>query len=488
MDRDKVRSLLNKLAYQAHVSQPELVGTADVAESELIGGLMQVSQNPDARPGRLVEFLRDRAGLLLPRGVRVYTFPHRTFQEYLAACHLTDEEYPDRVADLVRSDPNRWREVALLAGAKAARGTASAIWQLVEALCYEEPLAVGPAKGEGCWGALLAGQALVETADLSQVSDRNRIKLERVKRWLVVILEQNSLPALERVAAGQSLAILGDDRPRVGLRADGLPDIAWCKVPAGPFVMGSDKKRDKWAEENEQPQHEVRLPGYKISQYPVTNAHYQAFVDDEGYTEKWRHCWTKAGWEWKGDRRGPSRQGDVFDLPNHPVVAVAWYEAVAFCRWLTEQLRAVNELGADEIIRLPSEAEWEKAARGTEGRRYPWSDEADPERMNYGKSGIGTTSAVGCFVGGASPYGCQDMSGNVWEWGATKWQKKYPYKVEDEWSEAYLAGTDVCVLRGGAFNLQAYVARAARRNVNFPDFIWSNYGFRLVRAPIGSGS
>ena len=136
VDRQKVRELLNLIAYEAHGQQAELVGTADVTEEKLVTGLMRLSQNPEVNPALLVKYLSERAGLLLPRGVQVYTFPHRTFQEYLAACHLTDHDYPETLAELFRQDSNRWREVLLLAGAKAAGGSASTIWSLVEALCF----------------------------------------------------------------------------------------------------------------------------------------------------------------------------------------------------------------------------------------------------------------------------------------------------------------------------------------------------------------
>jgi hypothetical protein len=243
-DRDKVRDLLNELAYEAHAGQADLVGTADVPEKELVCELMTLSRNPDVKPKRLIEYLSRRAGLLVPRGVSVYTFPHRTFQEYLAACHLTDDEYPDRVAELARHDPNRWREVALLAGAKAARGTSSAIWFLADALCYRDLSEDEPQSEPDAWGALLAGQALVESADLDKVSERNRVRLEKVRAHLVRVMKAGELPAVERALAGRALVKLGDPRLGVGLRSDGLPDIVWCEVPAGPFLMGDDKEKD----------------------------------------------------------------------------------------------------------------------------------------------------------------------------------------------------------------------------------------------------
>jgi predicted NACHT family NTPase len=161
VDRDGVRRLLDELAYEAHAAQPDLVGTADVREDVLVDRLLHLSQNPDVRPARLVEYLAEPAGLLLPRGVGVYTFPHRTLQEYLAACHLTVQDYPRRLAELVRSDPDRWREVALLAGAKAGRGAPFAAWALVDVLAPPVPpeQVLVP---EDLWGAQLAGQALVE--------------------------------------------------------------------------------------------------------------------------------------------------------------------------------------------------------------------------------------------------------------------------------------------------------------------------------------
>ena len=121
----------------------------------------------------------------------------------------------------------------------------------------------------------------------------------------------------------------------------------------------------------------------------------------------------------------PRRSWSSLWLANHPVVGVSWYEAVAFCRWMTEQFQEKGQLDRDHRISLPTEPQWEKAARGETGRIYPWGDEPDPERANYEDTGIGTTSAVGCFPDGASPYGVLDMSGNVWEWTRTEMGEDY---------------------------------------------------------------
>ena len=484
VDRAKVRVLLNGLAYQAHAAQPDLTGTADVPEAELVSGLMQLSQNPDVRPGRLVEYLSQRAGLLLPRGVEVYAFPHRTFQEYLAACYLTDHDYPDLVAVLARRDPNRWREVALLAGAKAARGSAFAIWALVDALCHREP--GSPDSGpEDAWGAHLAGQALVETADLEGVSERNRAKVALVQNWLVDVLKQGELPAVERAAAGNTLAQLGD--PRFRAEAWYLPDeplLGFVEIPPGSFLMGSDEARDRDADDDELPQHPVELPAYYVARYPVTVAQFRAFAQASGHQV--REPWAQY-----------NRVG------NHPVVIVTWYDAMAYCRWLTERLRdwegtpepltALLRVGADGsppwVARLPSEAEWEKAARGTDGRIFPWGDRPDPDRANY-DTGVGTTSAVGCFPAGASPNGFLDMSGNVWEWTHSLWgtdwdtpEFKYPYNPDDG-REDESAGSSVArVLRGGSFYAYERYIRCAYRDRDPPDYRYGHRGFRVVVAP-----
>ena len=506
-ERDRVRAKLNELAFNAHAGQPDLQGTADIPEKDLVYGLLDLSGKKNRiDPRELIRFLEHRAGLLIQRGEKIYTFPHRTFQEYLAACHLTDLDYPYKVADLAREEPNRWREAALLAGAKAARGSTAGVWLLADALCFGK-LAVKGTASTDLWGAHLAGQALVEAADFKGISQRNREIYNRVRVWLVRILEGKGLPAVERAAAGRNLAALGDPRKAV-MRVD---EMRFCLVPGGPFQMGDGEERHL----NEHIRYD-----YWISRCPLTNAQYMEFVKAGGYADgkHWTEAVEAGFWKdgkFKGRyekqfRKSPNDFGLPFNLANHPVVGVAWYEALAFTRWLTETWWERGILSGDWQIRLPSEAEWEKAARGgleilrppmvisaaekgwdrkagTEAnemqeRRFPWGDQESKEKANYGETGIGTTSALGCFPSGASPYGCLDMAGNVWEWTRSLY-KDYPYEPgdgrEDESADHKSAG----VLRGGAFDNDADGVRCAARNRSDPLARDPAVGFRCVCAP-----
>ena len=497
VDRKKIRGLLNQLAYNAHKNQPDFVGTADVAEKDLINGMLNIS-NLDINPGKLVEYLRDRAGILLSRGIKVYTFPHRTFQEYLAACHLTDTDFPEHVSTLVKKDLNRWREATLLAAAKAVRGSESSVWILAEELCYKD-IASCEQTIENINGAYLAAQALIENASLEKISDRNKDKLNRIKDWLILIMQGKQLPALERTNAGNLLAKLGDPRKEVMT----ITSMQFCFVPEGEFVMGSEEYDDEV-------QHTVYLSSYYMSRHPVTHAQYKYFVKDGGYANPayWQEA-IEAG-KWKAGKYDGRDQaglnGDPFDLLNHPVVSISWYEAIAFTRWLTNKFHEQNILPETSIIRLPTEAEWEKASRGgikvTEQtyiksvesidikppnsplvnndnklRVYPWGDSFDKDKCNADETGINATSSAGCFTSGQSVYGCEEMSGNVWEW-CMDWYGDY--------SESLVTNTvgptsgSSRVLRGGCWYLTARYCRSADRSRYAPTYRNWNIGFRLV--------
>ncbi|MCK6625115.1 MAG: SUMF1/EgtB/PvdO family nonheme iron enzyme [Anaerolineae bacterium] len=241
-------------------------------------------------------------------------------------------------------------------------------------------------------------------------------------------------------------------------------------ISAGEFLMGSDPKKDKQAQEEEQPQHTLYLPDYYMAKTPVTNVQYAAFVQATGHhAPQVNENWAKP-YNWNGQTPPQGKE-------NHPVVVVSWDDAAAYCRWLAG--------ATGKPYRLPTEAEWEKGARGTDGRIYPWGNQWDAQRCNSSEGGQGGTTPVDAYPAGASPYGLLDMAGNVWEWCSTVWQEKaYPFQVQDEWTKAYLDRTNVLrVLRGGAFSLDGDYARCAIRFKGDPDSRGYFVGFRAVVSP-----
>ncbi|MEN8759857.1 MAG: SUMF1/EgtB/PvdO family nonheme iron enzyme [Desulfobacterales bacterium] len=462
VDREMVRTELNRLAFEAHQDQPELLGTADIAQAQLVTSLMRVARNPEVNPARLVEHVRDRTGLLVERGEGVFTFPHRTFQEYLAACHLTDSGFPDEPAELLKADPQRWREAVLLAGAKATRGTTSAAWNLAEALCFLEPPneAIKNIPEADCWGALLAAQTLLENERerLDRVADRNAPKLEKIRLWLLTIIKNGLLPPLDRALAGEALSVLGDDRDFDEL----------VTIPGGPFLMGDDEDTDS------SPKHEVMLPEFKIGRYPVTNSQYLRFVEA-----------TQREWDSEEGRRPEDK--------NCPAVEMTWHDARAYCAWLTDIQRKEDKISAKEEMRLPTEAEWEKAVRGTDGSVFPWGNKWDETRCNTYESGLGQTCAVGMYPDGASPFGVLDMAGNVWEWTSSLWGKdlfdpeyKYPYDPGDGRENLGADDEFLRVLRGGSWSYDRDFARCSFRYWSTPDLRDGFNGFRVVVSPISA--
>lgn len=256
-------------------------------------------------------------------------------------------------------------------------------------------------------------------------------------------------------------------------------------VPAGEFTMGTST--DPWALDNERPAHQVYVPSFVIDAAPVTNGLYQAFMADGGYDEpRW---WSEAGWayrqsaglsapmHWRRDGDGWSclRFGRPAPLPaDEPVVHVCFYEAQAYAAWAGK--------------RLPTEAEWEKAARwdpvSGRSRRYPWGD-AEPtgEHANLGQRHL-APARVGAYPAGASPLGVHQLIGDVWEWTSTTFHGypgfvAYPYR---EYSEVFF-GDGYRVLRGGSFGTDPAACRGTFRNWDLPIRRQIFSGFRCARDP-----
>jgi len=299
---------------------------------------------------------------------------------------------------------------------------------------------------------------VMEPPKISEKPPRDELDVGVVEEALVEVLQ-------EKTTRGKVDVTLEDHTLRAEGKVARPGAQTWAKlsfalVPKGKFLMGS-RKDNKLAYDSEKEQHTVEIAQeYWIGQYPVTNEQFAKFVEET----KQKHEWIK---DWKKKL-------------DHPVVNVSWNDAQAFCEWLN-QIKDVN-LPKGYAFRLPTEAEWEKAARGEYANEWPWGNEFDASKCNSSEGKKGGTTPVGAYSPmGDSPYGAVDMVGNVWEWTQSLY-KEYPYKFDDGRENTKAEGYRV--LRGGSFSDYHRVARCADRSSfspgNFDFFI----GFRVCVSPI----
>lgn len=415
------------------------------------------------------------SNLLLERGQGRYGFMHLTFEEALAARGLVQRgqlKLDDSLALIGKyvADP-AWRETLLLA---------VGVWGLVR----EEPRKAGEVvrailkmdcAGEAaCTNVLLAGTCLEDVSEMGL----SRAVANEVKDALLAAAHNRSLlPTVQRDAG----FILG----RVGWVPDDLD--TFITIPAGPFLYGDDR------------QTVVIKKLYQFAKYPVTNLQYRRFVDAGGYET--REYWGDEGWAWRvgtydnkvtetydtevietredrwaealekgylslrptDQRNEPFWWRDLkYNNPLTPVVGVTWFEAKAYCNWSSRKL--------SKPIRLPTEKEWERAARHIDGREYPWGDDFDRGRLNskdwWSKQDerTWTTTMIGQFPEGNSAAGVSDMSGNVWEWTSSWYDTSLTYRS----------------VRGSSWDYLRNSARCAYRDKFVPATFYFNGGFRVV--------
>jgi len=514
--RDELLEAMQALAYRSYQeigacsnqsgAEKPLEFSKDMLLARLWDTFKQ-GQNHD----NLIYFLEYRSGILIG-GSRPehFQFAHKSFHEYLAArCLMQKVQWKKEIEELLCRDMDWWREVFLLLLKKYSDVQYGESIQFIDHLLRDIPPQDIQPKEQKL--ILLFSVACVELnlAGRQEQDSLYRKVLGKLRAWLEEIMRGDALDIQQRAEAGRLLGELGDPRDGVTVNDKRQPYIDWMTIPAAKgFMMGSD---DEDAYDDEKPAHPVDVEAFRISRSPITNAQYRCFIDAGGYknpqfwqTEASRH-WLEGG---KADEKLVEAISDndlkedyerwlsadtertrpfywherKWNIPNHPVVGVSWFEALAFCAWLSEV--------TGKTVRLPNEEEWEYAARGIQGLQYAWGDDFSENLGNTKKTGLERTSAVGLFPRGEA-FGLHDMTGNVWEWTVNRWGKDIgsPQFSYTDWNKQTrderecVNVNDFKVLRGGSWYNTPRLARCSVRDRNGPGGRNVNSGFRVVFSP-----
>lgn len=467
--------LLQPLAHWLHV-QERKEATAGEIQPLLAGPLRDLGRKPEEAE-TLLAAIRDQSGILVNVG-EAYTFLHLSFQEYLCARHLQDQvvRAPGLLDDLAeRFGIPWWREVILLT---LGLDNPSLFEPVMQAILRQEALHKDVRLADDCLrdASSATPQPLLAALARGLDSTEERYHALRLLRslpgwesealpdgtWGKEIVE-HLLPDLDLQVARLAAELLGNQaatlavatkrgpavrpanhrEPAPGEERRNTDGTVLLYVPGGEYVLGADDITD-----DERPVHRVNLSPFWIAKYPVTNEQYGRFLKENPKAGK------PAYWDDK-----------QFNQPQQPVVGVSWEEAQSYCRWAG--------------LRLPSEAQWEAAARGTDQRRFPWgSEEPTPEHANFdGREN--RTTPVGAFPKGAGPFGTLDQAGNVWEWCLDLW-KPTAYRERDGESNPVSTTGEPAVrcLRGGSWDYPARDLAAAYRDRNRASGRIRNFGFR----------
>ena len=444
LDNGALLKCLQTLAYNAHKAQQQLADTAHTAD--ISHTAIQAAFEPVlAKLGRedLLAFLQQHTGILIAREQNRFAFPHRSFQEYLAMGWLTAQT-DDKLSPEVCADPLWWREVFLLAVIQQQNSPRFALSYIRDLLNRgaHQPDSIRQRL------YILRGLAMME---LHQKGSEGLIC--DVRQGLVDLLKDSSdLNVSERAEAGRVLGHIGDHRQGVGLNDRGLPDIDWVRIPPGEINLEDNAGT-------------FQVEPFYLARYPVTNAQFQAFIDDpEGYVNpRW---WAEL------DAKPVTPEPPRWTEANHPRETVSWFEAMAFCAWLSERL--------GYAIRLPADLQWQQAAcSGQATFQYPWGQDyqcgyanINETLNNVGPHDLQRTSAVGIYPQGNSLQGVADLSGNVWEWCLNTY---------DEPTNTQKAGSLARrVPRGGSWLNSKNIACASYRRSSFStDYRAFDFGFRV---------
>ena len=449
---NRVREFLMLLAFtmqKAHVRDMEVGEAKDMLKTVFQREVDEKPTDYKQHLDTLFEEIEPNCGLLNRLSSGDVGFSHLTFQEFLAAKHMIDLDIGYRPF----LDQEWWEESLQL-----YTGLMNLERKKRSNRVVEEIIEAGPGDGkEGKRLWLLGARALRDF----QASKRDSATIKLARQKMLNLIESDTGEKI-RFQAGDILGYLGDPR---------LQKDTMVLVEAGEFIRGSKRRQ---GEKRERPQKKIYLDSFMIGRYPVTNQEFKEFVDDGGYQKE--EFWASEGWQWREEEniQEPEFWHDrKWNGLNFPVVGVSWYEAAAYCKWLSHI--------TGKQYRLPTEAEWEKAARGIDGSEYPWDNGFDKKKCNSDELGLGRTSPVGMFPEGKSPYECLDMAGNVWEWCFDWSDDEYYEKSPDRNPQGPSRGARR-VLRGGSWIRRSHRCRSAYRLGPPPANRAQHFGVRLARS------
>lgn len=476
LDAPQALRLLRPLAYELHKTKRR-----EARVDELLPHLAEPLRElrcPPEEAAALLETIRDQSGVLVSLGQSKFGFLHLSFQEYLCALHIQDRSlrHPEILAELAGhfGDP-WWREVILLS---LGLDAPSLFEPLMDELLKLGALGRDVRLADDCLRDALAAtprpflRALAAGIDSAEERYHALRLLRALPDWESAqvggrsgkdVVEELARHDEDRAARGMALEVLAAEIADLILVTPGRERVneedgsVLVHVPGGELTLGTDEDLEAYGDREARhwpkPQHQVVLSQFWIGKYPVTNEQYARFLGANP-AERKPNYW--------GDKQ--------FNEPRQPVVGVSWFEAMAYCRWAG--------------LELPSEAQWEAAARGMDVRPFPWGKEQPSEKLaNFGRR-VGRPSPVGAYPEGAGPYGTLDQAGNVWEWCLDAWDEK-AYLNRDRQRDPVVAANEsheraLRVVRGGSWVNPSGDLRAAVRSRNRAKSRVRDLGFRVV--------
>lgn len=524
------RDRLARIAYELHtINQDALLEDELVEKVWNEFGNEEKSARQDAR--QFIRLAADRGGLIEEYAGKYGFLTHRTFREFLVGRYIAEQledNWNSELAQCIKND--HWLEVVRLAAGFLALTNARRANKFVQLLA-----SIGTNELEHAHSLIWAALSLSDFP-----YDRIKVELhDKLANELLAFF--SSPPAVMepniRRQAGLALSAIGDPRfisTSLIKRLTEYSLLRWTiPVPTGTFDMGtSDKeiallekqKIDTWDVADEKPQHKVFISSFLIGKYPITNSEFRLFVEDRGYDNQ--SFWTEEGWKWrtglldnsldilldidlrksyslwlsrrpKNNRTSPYAWDDPdWNADNLPVVGVTWYEASAYCSWLSYKLRSNKILSSKQIVRLPTEAEWEKASKlainngnknDEDSILWPWGNFWDPNLCNSSESRLGGTTPVGMYsVQFSKELYPQDIIGNVWEW-CMDWYEEDIYNIyssapQDKNPSGPQDGF-YKVARGGSWRHNREFCRNTRRRFHTPTLFSYDLGFRVAISP-----